>query len=354
MSFLFNILSGVAGSAATNAMNGRLSRATSYSPPRKIVRDGSDKLYYNEELDPTWRIFGIPGASLYSAVELDPDAREAGIKGEEKVAAAIDSIIQTIPNAYLFNSVKLPGRTGDIDHIIVVGNNVILIDSKNWKHDASYQLTKGNTPELDHVYRDQQVFPGGEIRLAKQKQDWADFLPGYNVSAILVVANEEAFTSIHVETGYDFVNLLGLGNSVRRLVNPHGADQLLYTELQRFAGLAQNPDFDPTDETNYVWVNDFVQPQNQVVNTLKPTTKTTKGLMWWSILNYVLIPFIFPVAALSAIPLIIMSHKELKKNTRNGTSGKGTLIATLVFSYILLFAWIFGVALAGIYFTFMR
>lgn len=342
MSFLFNLFTGAASTAVTS----KLMRSTAPTAPRKIVRDGLDTLYHNEQLDTTQKVFGIPGASLYHA-DLNADARQAGIKGETKVAEALTNIVGDLTEARLFHSVKLPGRRGDIDHLIIIGDTAILVDTKNWKHDAAYQLDRGSEHGTDYVLRDGEPFQGGEIHLARQKDDWAHFLPNYNVQAILVIANEEAFATITSSTGYDFVNLLGLKNSILRAIQQTVLIPLSYNELVRFATLTQNPDFDPSDESNYVWVNDYSEPTySQPARPQKTgTPRYTLGLMWWSILNYVLAPLVFPVAAVSTIPLIILAHKTLAKSILNNEGGQGILRAVLIFSYLFLFAWLFCIFL---------
>jgi len=347
MSFLLNLITGVASSAASSAITSKVHARNAYSAPRKVIRDGVDTLYHNEVLDASARVFGIPGASLAFA-NLGKEQLEAGIKGEKRVAEALEAIVAELPDTYVFHSVKIPGRLGDIDHLVVRGNTVVLVDSKNWKKEANYELVPGELE--DTVYRDGEAFLGGEIHLRRQFVEWENSLPrGYRVEGVLVVANDVSFTSLQGPVGFEFVNLLGLKNSLLRIL-PKNAAALPYEELRRFATRTQNPEFDPNDETNYVWVNDYVQPAVTKA-AAGPVPKAAWWFMVWSMLNYVLLPLIYPIAALSAGVLIFFLHRLMKKSAIKNLGGFGLNVTTLIFSYLLMFVWMFGAALFLIFYV---
>jgi hypothetical protein len=59
---------------------------------------------------------------------------ELGNKGEQLTSAQLDAVIRSRPQAAVFHRIKLPKRRGvDVDHVIVAGTTVVVIDSKLWK-----------------------------------------------------------------------------------------------------------------------------------------------------------------------------------------------------------------------------
>jgi hypothetical protein len=355
MSFLFNLFTKAVttgAGAATGAAITRMQQNAAYNAPRKVLRDGANLMYANVNVDPSTRVLGEPGASLYFAEELSESARNAGIKGEQSVAKILEEIAQTLPNTYVFHSVKLPGWEADMDHLLIRGSQAIIIDSKNWKHDATYELNY-NPDGKDVVYRDGETFPGGEIGLKTHLSAWSEYLQHFQVSAILTVANDEAFTISLDDPGYQFVNLSGLKNAVFNVLPDVDAGELPYPTLRSFSLLVQNPNFNPADESNYVWVNDYSQQQTTYhtppayarTTTQASTSGLAIGITIWSILNYIVGVLLFPIIGFSAVALIIVGHKHAQTIKKEKLGGGALVTTSLIFSYLLFFAWVFFIVL---------
>lgn len=64
----------------------------------------------------------------------------AAATGEQRVANALETLLDEYPEAWLFHSVRLDGVEHDIDHVLVIGRLVFFIDSQNWQGDHDYLL----------------------------------------------------------------------------------------------------------------------------------------------------------------------------------------------------------------------
>lgn len=78
------------------------------------------------------RVHGVPGRSL--SVGRFGDKAEIGAEGERRTARLITaSILHAIPSARLINGLRWPGSEhADLDHAVIAGNRIALIDSKMW------------------------------------------------------------------------------------------------------------------------------------------------------------------------------------------------------------------------------
>lgn len=319
--------------------------------PEYVLRDGADLLYYNTTINASQRVFGQPGASLHHANIDDIDALQAGIRGEQKVAAELEKLAAQYPNTYVFHSIKRPGSIGDMDHVIVQENRALLIDTKNWRQNATYALALVEEDnEGDIILRDGEVFPGGSIKLRRQLVDWQMLFIQSDVTmhAALVIANTNSVVEQHVETGYDFMNITGLKNLFSNVFNAEEAAPLSDEMLRYYANLVQNPNFDPNDLENYIAVYPAAAYYKTPVK--RPATTMSKWLVAWSVLNYILMPIVFPVAGLSAIPLIFITHRHKATIRQQQLGGKGLLTAVLIFSYFLLAIWLLMVAVVAVYY----
>ena len=82
------------------------------------------------------QVLGVPGHSLSGRSDwaVNDDVRKIGKKGEERTAEALASIA-TDGGPTILHSLRLPmsGVDADIDHVVVAGRNVYVVDSKVWK-----------------------------------------------------------------------------------------------------------------------------------------------------------------------------------------------------------------------------
>lgn len=159
------------------------------------------------------RYFGSSGASLthqaydpiYEEKGIDPHLAKAGIEGEHKTSKLLLDWLKDKPNIVLVDSVHLKnyGKEtlneetgvldgGDTDHVLIIGDIVIIIDSKNWKKRRRYtindngEVTRGNT-----------TFPGGKITTLKAGRLWTEALRRHRitVSSIVNISSEKVMVT---------------------------------------------------------------------------------------------------------------------------------------------------------------
>ena len=108
------------------------------------------------------RRWGRPGANLATATDPFGVSRsEPGAVGEPIGGSKLEEILPTYQDAYVFHSLRFPGSAvADVDHAVVRGQQVVLVDSKSWKP-GRYSW--------DHhgaLLRDGEHFKGGTNHLA--------------------------------------------------------------------------------------------------------------------------------------------------------------------------------------------
>lgn len=150
------------------------------------------------------RYFGSSGASLshqahnpaYAEKGIDPGLAKAGLEGEHKTTELLLKWMENKPNVVLVDSVHLKnyGKEvfneetgtmdgGDTDHVLIVGDVVIIIDSKNWKGRRRYSINDNG-----EVIRGKTTFPGGEISTLKAGRLWAEALKPHGITTSSVVS----------------------------------------------------------------------------------------------------------------------------------------------------------------------
>lgn len=158
------------------------------------------------------RYFGSAGASLTAHVN-DPEYNsefkkqvvQTGLSGERSTSEILRKWIAKIPNAVLIDSAHIKGMGketidedsgtidgGDTDHILIIGNNVILIDTKRWKSGWWYAFD-----DKGKIIRGKKSFAGGRNVHAKQaKFLWKKYLHNSAKVSSIVVINAK---NVHVK-----------------------------------------------------------------------------------------------------------------------------------------------------------
>ena len=139
------------------------------------------------------RYFGSSGASLTHQA-FNPDWRDKGIKpelakvgldAERATTRLLKNWIIDKPSVVLVDSCHIRGwgkeevvdeelgliDGGDTDHVIIIGSEVILVDTKRWKSKRNY--TVGDNGE---VLRSGKPFPGGSVHMRQAIHMWLDYL----------------------------------------------------------------------------------------------------------------------------------------------------------------------------------
>lgn len=138
------------------------------------------------------RYFGSSGASLthqafnpdYADRGIDPKLAKIGLEGERDTTTILRKWMEDKPNVVLCDSVHIRGwgkeeideetgiiEGGDTDHVLFIGREVILIDSKRWKSKANYQV--GDNGE---ALRSNKPFPGGNLHMRQAIHMWLNYL----------------------------------------------------------------------------------------------------------------------------------------------------------------------------------
>lgn len=344
--FIRSVMSGL---AATALFNGIARAVSANSQPAPVMAPAPfPQMPAPHEVDNTpvseQRIFGTPGASLYSANNLGVEAREAGIHGETRVAKELKFQASRYPNMYVFHSVKLPGKTGDIDHLVIQGNRMLLVDSKNWKHDAAYHIYR-STFEADYISRDGEDFVGGEIHLTRQIAEWQiEFMhDSLDVQGVLVVANRQSSVSESINAPYSIANIDGLSTIFGNLFSMEEQPPMHPMLLNRLLSMTQQVAAPTQAPAPYAMAP--VGPRIK-----QPATSATKWFVAWSFFNYTVMLLLFPLAGLSALPLLILTHRHQAYVRANKLGGSGLLTTVLAFTYILLIGWAMTIAMVVFYY----
>ena len=155
------------------------------------------------------RYFGSAGASLTHHVnnpDYDSEFKKAavrtGMDGERSTSSIVRKWMEDKPNAVLLDSVHVRGvgketidqetgiiEGGDTDHVLVIGNEVILIDTKRWKSRRKYSINDKGV-----VLRGGKSFGGGRVHAKQAKFLWKSYLhPSAKVSSIVCINSEKVF-----------------------------------------------------------------------------------------------------------------------------------------------------------------
>lgn len=154
------------------------------------------------------RYFGSSGASLthqaynpeYESKGIKPELAKIGLEGERDTTTVLKRWIKDKPGAVLVDSVHVRGwgkeevdeetgmiEGGDTDHVLIVGSEVILIDTKRWKSKRNYSV--GDNGE---ALRSNKPFPGGNLHMQQAIHLWLDYLhEDASITGIVCINAEE-------------------------------------------------------------------------------------------------------------------------------------------------------------------
>lgn len=164
------------------------------------------------------RYFGSSGASLthqafnpeYAEKGIDTSLAKIGLEGERDTTTFLKKWMEDKPNVVLVDSVHVRGagkeeideetgiiEGGDTDHVMIIGDEVILIDTKRWKKKTNYEIADDGK-----VLRAKKNFPGGNVHMRQAIHLWLDYL--YEDAKItgLVVINTEEITVFRTRNWY--------------------------------------------------------------------------------------------------------------------------------------------------------
>lgn len=196
------------------------------------------------------RYFGSSGASLthqaynpeWADKGISPALAKVGLEAERDTTLILKEWMKDKPNVVLVDSVHIRGwgkeevldeelgiiDGGDTDHVLIMGSEVILIDTKRWKSKRTYSIdSKGQ------VLRAKREFPGGKVKATSAAYLWFNYLnqrpaPSGNWRE----ANPyELFVLGLVHINADDVTVIRDANWFRKTKGWHLVEKARFTEL---------------------------------------------------------------------------------------------------------------------------
>lgn len=175
------------------------------------------------------RYFGIAGTSLknqlddpkYESFNINSKLVNAGISGEIKTSKILREWMKDKPEVVLIDSISLPINNfepeedgeegqldlGDTDHLLIIGNHLIIIDSKNWKAKTKYSINDNH-----EILRGGKTFSGSKPRINQAKYLWEKYYEDFydvNFSTYVSISSPDPFIErarVWWQVGYKLVN----------------------------------------------------------------------------------------------------------------------------------------------------
>lgn len=164
------------------------------------------------------RHFGSAGAGLTQQAfhpkyksdgKINRKSARVGISAERKTSLDVREWMRTKPNAVLVDSVHVEGfgdtevneetgliEGGDTDHVLIIGNDVLIIDTKRWKSKRSYSISdKGAVLRSTGQGKPARGFAAGRINIRGALGIWRRHLggSGVNVFGLICINSEKVF-----------------------------------------------------------------------------------------------------------------------------------------------------------------
>lgn len=165
------------------------------------------------------RYFGSSGAymthqafnSEYTEQEgANKEAAKEHLDGERDTTTFLKKWIKDKPGTVLIESVRVPfvdeeqidPETGviegiDVDHVLLIGNEVILIDTKRWKKKKTYGVSEDGSALMTN-----KPFPGAHIYMSEYIQKWLDYLDEDACVTGIVCINQEEVSVVRNKNWY--------------------------------------------------------------------------------------------------------------------------------------------------------
>lgn len=127
-------------------------------------------------------VFGTAGEGISHATTVFGERAIVGATGERRFGDALEAFTREFTHVRVFHTLHFdPAKRGnaDVDHAVVIGRDVFLIDSKNWKagnykvesveEDGSVNIVRKNS--RNDIYA---PFPGGRVKVKIFERLWKD------------------------------------------------------------------------------------------------------------------------------------------------------------------------------------
>lgn len=153
------------------------------------------------------KYFGSSGASLTHELSVSNRTSgfpinivKKGLEGERKTTELLKKWMQDKENVVLIDSVHLgtKGKNGslddngaDTDHVMIIGNSIIIIDTKLWKKYGKYTVVNANT-----IKRNGRNFKGGKVNTSAALYLWRYFFPeAHKIYSYICIQQEKTFVA---------------------------------------------------------------------------------------------------------------------------------------------------------------
>lgn len=90
-------------------------------------------------------VYGKAGTGLSGDISWAKNENVAriGAAGEAKTEALLNDLAAKYPSLTVMHDIKVPGSKGNVDHLVIAGTTVLLVDTKVWK--PGFLWTMGGT-----------------------------------------------------------------------------------------------------------------------------------------------------------------------------------------------------------------
>lgn len=141
--------------------------------------------------------------------KIDKRSARVGIEAERKTSLELRRWIQDKPSAVLVDSVHVDGfgdvevneetgliEGGDTDHVLIIGNDVLIIDTKRWKSKRTYSVSdKGAVLRSTGKGKPARSFAAGRINIRGALSIWKKYFDSnaINVFGLICINAEKTF-----------------------------------------------------------------------------------------------------------------------------------------------------------------
>lgn len=168
------------------------------------------------------RIIGIPA---YGLVAKYGDKGVSGEKSEISTALKLASLTSSFEGVYVLNNVQFTPKW-DIDHVVVSGKTIILIDTKNWQNEMSYSLTRGEK-DKPTALKNGAMFPGNSLSMEYYLKTVRSMFPSYNVYGMMNIDARNASLGSDAGFGFSFVRSDDLVNIIKNVLSQDSSSNVL-------------------------------------------------------------------------------------------------------------------------------
>lgn len=208
------------------------------------------------------RYFGIAATSLQNQLD-DPKYQEykpnskvinIGISGEKQTSKTLRKWIVDKPEVILVDSISLPignfepeedgeeGQLdlGDTDHLLIIGDSLVIIDSKNWKAKTTYSFGEKPDGKGYEILRGKKSFKGNQPRINQARYLWLQYFIELGIKEVytFVCISDPEVNIIRDKNwwraGYKLVNQTTLTYFLDKLYNDKIYQNIPEEERDRF------------------------------------------------------------------------------------------------------------------------